>query len=83
MKYFVSVLILAACTTPPVKTETALAPDELEGSWNITEITETGKAYSWIEVDQTDSGWEGLFLHRGGHPQPAEKSPGLAADAQL
>jgi len=44
-----------------------------QGRWNITEVREGGgTACSWIELRKTDSGWEGLFLHRGGHPQPAQ-----------
>jgi len=60
------------CSSPPAGTEEASSSAELEGRWNITETTQSGQAYSWVEVKQTDTGWEGLFLHRGGHPQNAE-----------
>ena len=50
----------------------AAQPAEFEGRWNITETRDGGKSYSWLELNRKDSGWEGLFLHRGGHPQPAE-----------
>ena len=63
---------LILVSTPPTDAVEALAPAEFEGRWNITETAQGSKAYSWIEVNRTDSGWEGLFLHRGGHPQPAE-----------
>jgi hypothetical protein len=46
---------------------------DFEGRWNVTETGKGGKkSYSWIELNREDSGWRGLFLHRGGHPQAAE-----------
>jgi len=56
-------LLMAAC---------GVQAGELEGRWNITETRDGRNSYSWMELNRTDSGWQGLFLHRGGHPQPAE-----------
>jgi len=64
--------LMMFCSSPPTASEEASGSAELEGRWNITETTQSGRAYSWIEVKHTDTGWEGLFLHRGGHPQKAE-----------
>lgn len=71
----VTFLTLAvACFNGPTEKEEAMDPASVEGRWNVTETTDRGNAYSWIELNREGSGWKGLFLHRGGHPQPAEIS---------
>ncbi len=75
LKYLAALsILLTACSTQPAKSAEDQAAEGFAGRWNTTENYPGGKAYSWIEVRQTNSGWEGLFLHRGGHPQPAEIS---------
>lgn len=65
-------ILPSACSSGTLEKEAAVDAGLFEGTWNITETRDGGKAFSCVELIQTDSGWEGQFLHRGGHPQPAE-----------
>jgi hypothetical protein len=67
-----TVMLLMGCSVETPEVEGNVDADGFEGTWNITETWQGGDAYSCIELNRTESGWEGLFLHRGGHPQPAE-----------
>ena len=50
----------------------ASAADGFEARWNLTERGEARSFASWLEINRDGSGWRGMFLHRGGHPMPAD-----------
>lgn len=43
-----------------------------EGRWNLDEENGERTFCSWLEVARSGDGWQGRFLHRGGHAMPAD-----------
>ncbi len=67
-KFIPLVAIGLWCCLQPVLS----APDGFEGRWNLTERGESRSFASWLEITRDGSDWRGKFLHRGGHPMPAD-----------
>ncbi|UCF38359.1 MAG: DUF1080 domain-containing protein [Acidobacteriota bacterium] len=66
-----AVVLLANCA--PQEPVAEVDPLEAyEGRWNVKEVSGDRVSSSWLEIKREGEGWTALFLHRGGHPMPAD-----------
>lgn len=64
------VLLLAACSAPPVEEVAQVSPDAFAGRWDLTIESADGSYPSWLEVTVQGEQLTGRFVGQVGHARP-------------